>query len=248
MTWIVGTCVNRGYVVRRALVSCPEMAFLCLLQKIWTISAGRIHHVSCGICQLICLQRVARWWTLDTKLRVRICPQKLTTSFIYFSGYNLNLLYDPPSNIEEICNGNFTSECASMCSTVSCCFSESLPSSYSNDTSTNTNASSCYAYFEQTCSGYAPFCDPVDAVVLPNPPADLEVLCSFEFADLCRAACDVASCCFGQSSESSCVENNEELCQSYYPCAVLYSGWKCNKRALQLIVNIIRYHYVINSI
>lgn len=143
--------------------------------------------------------------------------------------YNLNLLFVAPSNLDEICDGNDNStadECAILCSAVSCCFSGSTSSNdYTN--STNISSSSCYAHFEETCNGYAPYCAPVPPtpepstapfISLPSPPTDLAALCASS-SDICNEVCKVASCCFESSLELSCFADNKERCEEYSPCS-----------------------------
>eukprot|EP00571_Detonula_confervacea_P008369 CAMPEP_0172327768 /NCGR_PEP_ID=MMETSP1058-20130122/60003_1 /TAXON_ID=83371 /ORGANISM="Detonula confervacea, Strain CCMP 353" /LENGTH=1143 /DNA_ID=CAMNT_0013044853 /DNA_START=83 /DNA_END=3514 /DNA_ORIENTATION=+ len=144
---------------------------------------------------------------------------------------NLNLLTTPPSNLDEVCDRSTptSDECATICSSVSCCFSGSP--SYINETNStyNNSSSSCYLHFEETCLGYAPYCDQpstsepstATVVTLPPPPQDLEAICSFSPA-FCEEVCGVASCCFESSSELNCFASNEERCDEYSICATLY--------------------------
>ena len=154
--------------------------------------------------------------------------------FITMSGNNLNLLRTPPSDIDQVCNGDDSAadECAAICSAVSCCFLGSSSYYDKNDVTDSTSniplsssqpSPSCYVHFEETCLGYAPYCVPQQPSVatIPPPQNDLNALCAFS-VDFCKEVCKDASCCFESSAELSCLADNEERCKEFSTCAKVY--------------------------
>jgi len=147
---------------------------------------------------------------------------------------NLNLLRTPPSDIDQVCNGDDSAadECAAICSAVSCCFLGSSSYYDKNDVTDSTSniplsssqsSPSCYVHFEETCLGYAPYCVPQQPSVatVPPPQNDLNALCAFS-VDFCKEVCKDASCCFESSAELSCLADNEERCKEFSTCAKVY--------------------------
>ncbi|KAL9190900.1 hypothetical protein ACHAXT_000606 [Thalassiosira profunda] len=140
-----------------------------------------------------------------------------------YSPCNNLWLQSPPSNLGELCNENSkpaADECATICSAVSCCFSD--------DTSDSDAEAlpACDVQFEESCAEYAPYCAPdlppteaVAPVDLPPTPPDLAALCSFS-PEFCKTACQAAQCCFESSEDvPSCFAANEKRCEEYAPCA-----------------------------
>lgn len=129
---------------------------------------------------------------------------------------------DPPKNLNAVCNRDKrTEECESICSSVSCCFKGSF---YIDGTFyVDRISSDCIEHFEQNCLTYAQYCAPdPEPVELPAPPADLEGLCVFS-KKFCTNVCEVAACCFDNSSFSQkCRDDNPGRCEEYSPCSVLW--------------------------
>ena len=61
-----------------------------------------------------------------------------------------------------------------------------------------------------------------NAVIIPPPPSDLAALCALGQGRFCEGVCNDASCCFEEAPELNCAIINEEICQGYAPCSVLY--------------------------
>ena len=56
---------------------------------------------------------------------------------------------------------------------------------------------------------------------IPDPPSDLQVLCTVGPSVFCRQVCQPAQCCFETSFQLNCFAQNE-ICRDYAACSSLY--------------------------
>jgi hypothetical protein len=125
------------------------------------------------------------------------------------------------------CGSNVsTIKCNSACYSGNCCFSSAieildgekmiLPSCY--------NSQSCNNYMPCLLNTIRRISPPSEIQKLPNPPDDLNEICSKESLEtqagavICMSHCAKAQCCV-DSPPNSCIEENISKCSKYSPCS-----------------------------
>ena len=116
----------------------------------------------------------------------------------------------PPEYLPQVCSYEILGRqeyfelCKKVCAAAECCLDGTCTSEEDGD------ADVCLQY--EPCRNLRP---------LPNPPANLSLLCS-EQDDLrgCEEACEPAMCCFSSNTDS-CFDSQSESCAKYGACGAL---------------------------
>ena len=119
-------------------------------------------------------------------------------------------------------NSNDLTLCKDMCLGANCCFDNSSDECKSFDTNMCSYFQPCSIVYENNINNNNNDKLLSDICSLSN------ISTSREGKELCEKKCYLASCCFEDSIELNCKKDNEEFCNDFKSCSILYDTFHHN--------------------